>query len=116
MEWAKVKWERVDDEGAFAQGEDVAPGEVVSPGYAYSKMTNPRGHETCPPYMAGEYNIAYIALGGGCFHNDILLRVLSARLVKHGLQVLAAQQMQPNDNAISLGQAWVALQTIKRGI
>ena len=65
---------------------------------------------------AGELNIAYIALGGGCFHNDILLRTLSDRLVKHGLQVLTAQKMQPNDSAISLGQAWVALQSIKRGI
>ncbi|CAH1088212.1 Carbamoyltransferase HypF [Candidatus Nitrotoga sp. 1052] len=65
---------------------------------------------------AGEYSIAYIALGGGCFHNDILLRTLSDRLDKYGMQVLTAQQMQPNDSAISLGQAWVALQTIKRGI
>ncbi|RFC38184.1 MAG: hypothetical protein DID89_2727548390 [Candidatus Nitrotoga sp. CP45] len=65
---------------------------------------------------AGELNIAYIALGGGGFHNDILLRALSDRLAKHGLQVLTAQQMQPNDSAISLGQAWVALQTIKRVI
>jgi hydrogenase maturation protein HypF len=65
---------------------------------------------------ASKYNIAYIALGGGCFHNDILLRALTDKLSKHGLQVLTAQQMQPNDSAISLGQAWVALQTIKRGI
>lgn len=64
---------------------------------------------------ASEYNIAYIALGGGCFHNDILLRALTDRLAKHGLQVLAAQQMQPNDSAISLGQAWVALQSFKQG-
>ena len=65
---------------------------------------------------ASEHNIAYIALGGGCFYNDILLCALSERLAKHGLQVLIAQQMQPNDSAISLGQAWIALQTIKRGI
>jgi hydrogenase maturation protein HypF len=65
---------------------------------------------------AGELNIAYIALGGGCFHNVILLRALSDRLAKHGLQVLTAQQMQPNDSANSLGQAWVALQTITLGI
>lgn len=65
---------------------------------------------------ASEHNITYIALGGGCFHNDILLCALSDRLVKHGLQVLTAQQMQPNDSAISLGQAWVALQTIQQGI
>jgi len=65
---------------------------------------------------ASEYNIPYIALGGGCFHNDILLRTLSDRLAAQGLQVLAAREMQPNDGAISLGQAWVAMQTITQGI
>ena len=62
---------------------------------------------------AGAYNIGNVALGGGCFHNDILLRALSDKLAKQGLQVLTTQQ--PNDSAISLGQAWVALQSIKQG-
>ena len=62
------------------------------------------------------HNIAAVALGGGCFHNDILLRTLSGRLAAQGLRVLTARQMQPNDSAISLGQAWVALQSIKQGI
>ena len=62
---------------------------------------------------ASEQDISHIALGGGCFHNDILLRTLSDKLAKQGLQVLTAQRMQPNDSAISLGQAWVALQSIK---
>jgi len=65
---------------------------------------------------ARRHNIAAIALGGGCFHNDILLRILSDRLVAQGLRVLTAQQMQPNDSAISLGQAWVALQSINKGV
>lgn len=65
---------------------------------------------------ARQHNIAHVALGGGCFHNDILLRTLSGRLAAQGLHVLTAQQMQPNDSAISLGQAWVALQSIKQGI
>lgn len=64
---------------------------------------------------ASEHNISTIALGGGCFHNDILLHTLSDKLAKKGLQVLTAQQMQPNDSAISLGQAWVALQSINQG-
>ena len=59
---------------------------------------------------ASTQNITEIALGGGCFHNDILLRDLSERLASKGLRILTAQQMQPNDSAISLGQAWVALQ------
>ena len=65
---------------------------------------------------AHQHNIAAVALGGGCFHNDILLRTLSDRLAAQGLRVLTAQRMQPNDSAISLGQAWVALQSIKQGI
>ncbi|MDO8294717.1 MAG: carbamoyltransferase HypF [Gallionella sp.] len=64
---------------------------------------------------ARQHNIADVALGGGCFHNDILLRNLSDRLAAQGLRVLTAQRVQPNDSAISLGQAWVALQSIKQG-
>ena len=64
---------------------------------------------------ANTHNIADIALGGGCFHNAILLRELSDTLTSQGLRVLTAQQMQPDDSAISLGQAWVALQTIQQG-
>lgn len=63
---------------------------------------------------ARRHNIAAVALGGGCFHNEILLRTLSDRLAAQGLRVLAAQRMQPNDSAISLGQAWVAAQKTKR--
>lgn len=65
---------------------------------------------------ADEYDIGYIALGGGCFHNEILLQTISDRLAAQGLRVLTAQQMQPNDSAISLGQAWVVLQSIQQGI
>lgn len=65
---------------------------------------------------AQQHCIADVALGGGCFHNDILLRVLSDGLVARGLRVLTAQKMQPNDSAISLGQAWVALQSINKGV
>lgn len=63
-----------------------------------------------------ERDISRIALGGGCFHNGLLLQLLSARLSAHGLHILTAQRMQPNDSAISLGQVWVALQTLLRKI
>ena len=64
---------------------------------------------------ASAQSIRDIALGGGCFHNDILLHALSEKLVAKGLRVLTAQQMRPDDSAISLGQAWVALQHLKQG-
>ena len=65
---------------------------------------------------ARRHNIADVALGGGCFHNEILLHALRDRLVSRGLRVLTAQQMQPNDSAISLGQAWVAARKNREGL
>lgn len=56
--------------------------------------------------------IANIALGGGCFHNDVLLHTLSDRLAARRMRVLTSRRLQPNDSAISLGQAWVARLTI----
>jgi len=52
-----------------------------------------------------------VALGGGCFYNDILLHELSGRLRAHGLQVLTS--VSPGDSSISLGQGWIALQSLR---
>jgi hydrogenase maturation protein HypF len=65
---------------------------------------------------AGRSDIAYVALGGGCFLNNILTQALADSLTAHGLNVLTAQQLPPNDGAISFGQASIALQTINQGI
>ncbi len=64
---------------------------------------------------AAESCIADIALGGGCFLNDILAQTLSELLSAHGLRVLTAQQLPVNDGAISFGQAFVALQQFNQG-
>ncbi len=61
---------------------------------------------------AGEQQIKHIALGGGCFYNEILLRDLSDRLNTLGLHVMASKL--PGDSSISLGQAWVAAQFINQ--
>ena len=59
---------------------------------------------------AKQHNIAHVALGGGCFHNAILRHGLIRRLTASSLKIFHARQMLPDDSAIALGQAWVALQ------
>ncbi len=56
--------------------------------------------------------IAQVALGGGCLLNAILGRQLTTLLTRRGLRVFTAQQIPPNDGGLSLGQAWVAIQTL----
>jgi hydrogenase maturation protein HypF len=65
---------------------------------------------------AAKKGISHVALGGGCFLNNILSQTLNDSLSAHGVIVLAAQQLPPNDGAISFGQASVALQQINQGI
>lgn len=62
---------------------------------------------------AAEHQISHVALGGGCFYNEILLHKLSERLVAKGLKVLTSPQ--PGDRSVSLGQAWVAWQFMNKG-
>jgi len=50
-----------------------------------------------------------VALGGGCFLNGLVSTHLRAALLAHGLRVLEAERLPPNDGGLSLGQAWVAM-------
>lgn len=61
---------------------------------------------------AARTGIAQVALGGGCLLNAILGRQLTALLTRRGLRVFTARQIPPNDGGLSLGQAWVAIQTL----
>ncbi len=65
---------------------------------------------------ATQCNINHVALGGGCFLNNILSQALTEGLSVHSLRVLKAQQLPPNDGGISLGQASVALQCLNQGV
>jgi len=53
--------------------------------------------------------IVDVALGGGCWLNRVLTDAVCQRLRADGLRVWQARQLPPNDGAISLGQAWVAV-------
>ena len=64
---------------------------------------------------AGRTGVKHVALGGGCFLNKILTQALTDSLTTCGLDVLAAQQLPPNDGAISFGQASIALQHLNQG-
>ncbi len=60
---------------------------------------------------AGARASVNVACGGGCFLNAILARGLRAALAARGIAMLEAMAVPPNDGGLSLGQAWVALQT-----
>ncbi|MEQ8233948.1 MAG: Sua5/YciO/YrdC/YwlC family protein, partial [Gammaproteobacteria bacterium] len=49
-----------------------------------------------------------VCLGGGCFQNALLARLVRARLVAAGLRVYAPARVPPNDGGLALGQAVVA--------
>ncbi|MDO9470066.1 MAG: carbamoyltransferase HypF [Nitrosomonas sp.] len=58
---------------------------------------------------ASQHDISQLALGGGCFHNAVLRHGLINRLATPSFHLFSAQRVQPDDSAIALGQAWVAL-------
>jgi len=50
-----------------------------------------------------------VVLSGGCFMNRVLATGVERHLRSHGLGVLEASELPPNDGGIAAGQAWVAL-------
>jgi len=55
-----------------------------------------------------ETGLARIALAGGCFANDRLVRLLAGKLEADGFNVYGHRQVPPGDGGVALGQAYVA--------
>jgi hydrogenase maturation protein HypF len=58
--------------------------------------------------IRAQHGLATVALSGGVFQNEFLLRRAVCKLEKQGFRVLTHRQLPANDGGISLGQAAVA--------
>lgn len=65
---------------------------------------------------SAQSGIKQVALGGGCFLNNVLSQALAENLAAHGMRMLTAQQLPPNDGGVSFGQASIALQHLNQGV
>lgn len=54
-----------------------------------------------------------VALGGGCLMNRTLTELLVSRFSARGVKVLLSRRVPANDGGVSLGQAWVAAQSVE---
>jgi len=57
---------------------------------------------------ASRFGLETVALSGGCWQNSLLLDESLPRLRKSGLRVLTHSLLSPNDECVSVGQAYVA--------
>ena len=57
-----------------------------------------------------------VALSGGTFQNLYLFKRTAGLLTSDGMRVHANVQMPPNDACISLGQAYIIRERLKRGL
>ena len=53
-------------------------------------------------------DISIVALSGGCFQNQFLLKNMISRLEQNRFEVLSHSQIPTNDGGLALGQAVIA--------
>ena len=80
-----------------------------------------RFHETVVAFcrevtgrISAERDITTVALSGGVFQNRYLLRRLNRVLIEDGLTVVVNREVPTNDGGVSLGQAIVASERVRR--
>jgi hydrogenase maturation protein HypF len=64
-------------------------------------------------HAAARHGTRCVALGGGCFANQVLTQRLQQQLQQRDLQVLRPQALSCGDAGLALGQAWVAAQQLR---
>ncbi|MBR0410986.1 MAG: carbamoyltransferase HypF [Eubacterium sp.] len=65
-------------------------------------------------YLRNQAKLNTVALSGGVWQNQLLLRLTTGLLKQAGFQVLTHQLIPPNDGGICLGQAAAAMHYINR--
>lgn len=64
--------------------------------------------------ISKHHGIFNVALSGGVFQNSILLRRCKQILMENGFKVYINNKVPPNDGGISLGQAYIGMEYLKR--
>jgi hydrogenase maturation protein HypF len=64
--------------------------------------------------VRGERNLETVALSGGVFQNELLLRRTMESLQGHGFTVFTNVAVPPNDGGLALGQVAVAAERMKQ--
>jgi len=87
-----------------------------SPGYMSSKFHNSIITMICSTChtLRNEWGLNRVALSGGCFQNTYLLSKSIQELMSAGFEVFYHQKVPPNDGGISLGQALIANEILKK--
>ncbi|HMA30992.1 MAG TPA: carbamoyltransferase HypF [Casimicrobiaceae bacterium] len=97
------------------QGLDLLPALSQLPDASDVNVAAARFHATVATALAtwaadaaDQHGIDVVVLGGGCFLNIVLATGVREGLAQHGLRVLEARAVPPNDGGLCLGQAHVA--------
>jgi hydrogenase maturation protein HypF len=72
--------------------------------------------ETVVADLSAEQGIMDVALSGGTFQNLYLLSRTEQQLKSRGLSVFVNRKMPCNDGGISLGQAYIVRERLRRGL